>query len=615
MAIQILAKKTAEQIAAGEVIENPASVVKELLENALDAGAGKIEVELEKGGKSLIRVSDNGSGIDKEDLPLAFQRFATSKIANFDDLYNLSSLGFRGEALPSIAAVSRIQLTTRTDQSFSGTIISLNGGEIIDQEETGAPVGTRVEVKDLFYNTPGRLKFLRADHVETTRISTLISEMALARPKVAFTLKSGGRTLFSSSGDGMLPHVLGSLYGNDIAEAMVEVKRKDISNGCMINGFISPPHITRSTRKWITLVVNGRLIKDALVINALERGYEDLLAGRRHPLAIIILSVPPEVIDVNVHPAKIEVRFQKPDVIKGLTFKAVKIALQGAYKHSFWPEQGKSSSGDGRAPLGDDQARNRKQWQPGQLFSQPSINHAGTNMASHQKESSTLPADEFTHSELTGSADRINEEPVKASYNDELRLIGQFMQSYLVAQKGDQLLIIDQHAAHERINYHQLKNQSAVSAEASQAQLTIPLKLDLPPAWCERLPILMPLLEQSGFILEPDGTNSYLVKAVPFTFRKSVSKAAIYDLLEDLIKTENEPDQDPRDAILTTLACHRSIKARQSLSRNEMEQLLVEWAKIPSSGYCPHGRPAVISLDRRTLDKSFHRSSEGGEEV
>ncbi len=612
MAIQVLAKKTAEQIAAGEVIENPASVVKELVENALDAGANRVEVELEKGGKSLISVTDNGNGIEEQDLSLAFQRFATSKITNFDDLYNLSSLGFRGEALPSIAAVARVKLTTRADHTLSGTRISLNGGDIIDQEEIGAPTGTRIEVRDLFYNTPGRLKFLRADHVETTRISTLISEMALAKPQAAFTLKSGGRTLFSSSGDGILLHVIGSLYGNDTAEAMIELNRKDISTGCKINGFISSPHVNRSTRRWITLVVNGRLIKDAMVINALERGYEDLLPRQRHPLAVINLAVPSEAIDVNVHPAKIEIRFQKPELIKGLTFKAVKMALQGTQKHSSWPETGTYKSiGPGAYPEYP-QIKNREKWQPGRLFDQSAAdkteNHKKVN---HIPESRfAMPDAKTDQPALTGIADTLAESAVN---DDEIRLIGQFMQSYLVAQKGEQLLIIDQHAAHERINYHQLKNQEAYSSRTNQAQLTIPFNLDLPPAWCERLPLLLPLLEQSGFKLEPAGENSYQVRAVPFAFRQNISRTALYDLLEDLIKSENEPDQDPRDTILITIACHRSIKAGQVLSREEMEQLLREWAKTPRSGYCPHGRPAVISFDRNSLDKSFHRSSEGGE--
>ncbi len=609
MCIKLLDKSTAEQIAAGEVIENPASVVKELVENALDAGADRIDIAIENGGKGLISVTDNGSGIERDDLPLAFKRFATSKIANLEDLENLASLGFRGEALPSIAAVSRVKLTSRTEKSLSGIQIMVNGGEVEEAEEVGAPSGTRVEVRDLFYNTPGRLKFLRASNVETTRISTLVSEMALTNPGVAFNLKSGGRTLFSSSGDGILLHVIGSLYGSETAEAMIELDRKDISTGCSISGFISAPHLTRSSRRWITLVVNGRLVRDPMIVNALERGYEDLLPRQRHPVAILKLTVSPDAIDVNVHPAKIEIRFQKPEVIKGLTFKAVKMALQGARKTPGWPEE-KTFPGYRPQDRSSPPPTGRQAvWKTEQLFRQPGSAKQSDFRPStpgQDEQAEKAPAREIPPAR-SGQVEEKAAGPAGG-----LRLIGQFMQSYLVAQKDDQLLLIDQHAAHERINYHQLKNQDYHSSGTNKSQLTIPLTIDLPPAWCERLPLLLPLLEQSGFKLEPANGNNYQVRAVPFAFRENVNRADIYDLLEDLITADNEPEQDPRDAILITIACHKSIKAGQALSREEMEQLLRQWEKTPQAGYCPHGRPTVISFERSELDKSFHRSGWGG---
>ncbi len=602
MTIKILDKNTAEQIAAGEVIENPASVVKELVENALDAGATRVDLDIEKGGKNLVSVTDNGRGIAEKDLPLAFKRFATSKITALGDLENLASLGFRGEALPSIAAVARVTLTSRTKEALSGSRITVEGGEITGQEETGAPPGTRVQVRDLFYNTPGRLKFLRADNVETTRISTLVSEMALTNPQTAFILRSGGRTLFSSSGDGSLLHVIGSLYGSEAAAAMLELDRKDISTGCIINGFISAPHMTKSSRRWITLVVNGRLVKDPMIVNALERGYEDILPRQRHPLAILKLTVPPDVIDVNVHPAKIEIRFQKPEVIKGLTFKAVKMVLQGVQKHSLWPEA--PARPPYRDPSGATSRKSatREEWKPGRFFG------SASQLDSH-------PPQEYKALSPGKAADPeiVTGREAAGTSLSELRLIGQFMQSYLVAQKGEQLLLIDQHAAHERINYHQLKNQDNHSSGTNKAQLTIPLTLDLPASWCERLPLLLPLLEQAGFKLDRVADNRYQVKAVPFAFRENINQSDLYDLIEDLVAAENEPDQDPRDSILITIACHKSIKAGQALSREEMEQLLRQWEKTPQAGYCPHGRPTVISFDRRDLDKSFQRSpGEGG---
>ena len=600
MSIKVLDKNTAEQIAAGEVIENPASVVKELVENALDAGATKVDIVLENGGKSLISITDNGRGIFKNDLPMAFKRFATSKITLLEDLDNLASLGFRGEALPSIAAVARVNLTSRAGDSLSGARITINGGEIIEQEEVGSAPGTRVEVRKLFYNTPGRLKFLRAASVETTRISTLVSEMALTYPGVAFNLKSEGRILLNSSGGGVLLHVIGALYGSETAEAMVELNRKDINAGYNISGFISAPHLTKSSRRWITLVVNRRLVKDPVIINALERGYEGLLPRQRHPLAVLNLTVPPDAIDVNVHPAKIEIRFLKPEIVKGLTFKSVKTALQSIQKHPDWPDTKAISDYRPQQRTG-----NQEKWKPGRLFESPGSLDYRPTRTDQDRIPGLIPARQIRPQETVREAEENTESTA------ELRLIGQFMHSYLVAQKGNQLLLIDQHAAHERINYHRLKNQDHRLTDKNKAQLTIPMILELPPAWCERLPILMPLLEQAGFMLEPIREKKYQLRAVPFAFRENINKAEIYDLLENLINADNEPDQDPRESILITIACHKSIKAKQALTRPEMEQLLKEWESIPQAGYCPHGRPTVISFDRSDLDKSFHRPGGG----
>jgi len=613
MPIKVLDKNTAEQIAAGEVIENPASVVKELVENALDAGATRVEVLIEGGGKQSIIVTDNGYGIPPGEAPLAFQRFATSKLAAIDDLDSLASLGFRGEALPSIAAVSRVKLTTRPKETLSGMQITVNGGEIGEEEEVGAPPGTRVEVKDLFYNTPGRLKFLRADNVESTKISTLLSEMALTHPEVAFTLKSSGRTLFNSPGDGVLLHTLGALYGNETAEAMLEINRKDSVTGCSLNGFISSPHMTRSSRRWITIVVNGRLVRNSMIVNALERGYGDFLPANRYPLGVLSLQVPPGVIDVNVHPAKVEIRFQKPEMIKGLVYKAVKLALQEKQAMPKWPH-----SREGREDLPEHYYRSTTR--PGKI-------KAGGSAFLREKELSPEKQEHFS-SLITPKKANSSLSPDKNSFTDkekgnreytsgyssgsdqEWHLIGQFMQSYIIAQKGDQLLLIDQHAAHERVIYEQLKEKAGVSSLANTAQLTIPLNLEIPSPWRDRLPLLLPLLEETGFKLEQRDDNSYTIKAVPFLLRENASSARLYDLLEEILSAEEGSADDHRDKIYKTIACHRSIKAKQALSRNEMEHLINQWEQTPRAHFCPHGRPTVISFDRAQLDKSFHRSEE-----
>ncbi len=592
MEIRVLDKNTAEQIAAGEVIENPASVVKELVENALDAGATRIEVEIENGGKDLIAVTDNGHGINASELPLAFKRFATNKLTALDDLNNLSSLGFRGEALPSIAAVARVKLTTRAAGELSGSRLTLAGGEVLEQEEVGAPPGTRVEVTDLFYNTPGRLKFLRAGSAESTKISTLLAEMSLARPETTFNLTSGKRNLFSSAGDGVLLHVIGSLYGNDTAEAMVEINHRDNYSGCILTGFTSAPYLTRSSRRWITLVVNGRLIKNPMMVNALERAYGDLLPKQRHPLAVLCLAIPPELIDVNVHPAKVEIRFQEPDTVKKLIYRSIKLALKDTQKLPDWPE---------KDLIPDYTSQQPKDLQGGRLFDHPTRFEPAAGM--YRDSERNFNRYSSLHPEAKESAFNSKTDPD----SENCRLIGQYIQSYLVVQKGENLLLIDQHAAHERINYHRLQNLDPSSNQGEGAQLTIPVTLNLPPAWRSRVPKLIPVINAAGFDVEPLGEDSYVIRSVPFLLRENVSSSQLYDLLEQLLTADYGSESDYRETILKAIACHLSVKAKQSLTEDEMEKLLREWEKTPRAQYCPHGRPAVISFNRAQLDKSFHR--------
>ncbi len=585
MTIKVLDKTTSEQIAAGEVIENPASVVKELVENALDAGATRIEVATEEGGKKMIVVTDNGSGIISEEMPLAFKRFATSKLARLDDLDTLTSLGFRGEALPSIAAVSRVTMISRMKDMHSGAKIELRGGDIINHCDVGAPIGTRVEVSELFFNTPGRFKFLRADSVESTRISTLLAELALAHPQVAFSLKSGKRGLFSSSGDGILKHVIAEIYGNDTAETLIKIEGKESEIKAKIEGYITAPHQTRSSRRWITLVINERVVKNALLVNALQRGYSDLLPRNRFPLAVLHMKLPGHTIDINVHPTKEEVRFQKPELVKTLLYRAVRMALQHSNSLPAWPAEAQP---DYRQPLGGEEVEVSDKISS--FFDAPA-RYEADRIKHHDKITNLHDFQDYSKIETPG----------------QYRLIGQFLQSYLVVEKDDELLLIDQHAAHERVNYHRLSCLEQEGGEERGVQLTLPLTLELPAAWQEQMTTLMPLLKEYGFDINSIGECSYVVRTLPVLMRGQLVANDLYDILEKLIGVENYKEHDKRELMRKSLACHRSIKARQGLSRPEMEQLLTDWASTPSSNICPHGRPTVISFGRETLEKSFHR--------
>lgn len=589
MRIKILDKNTAEQIAAGEVIENPASVVKELVENALDAGATKVEVVLEDGGKSYLSVTDNGHGITADELPLAFQRFATSKLNTFDDLDHLSSLGFRGEALPSIAAIARVKLTTRTEDALSASQICVEGGSVREQTEIGAPPGTMVEVSDLFFNTPGRRKFLRAASFESSKVSNLLTEMALAKPAVSYELKSGGRSLFRSGGDGNLLHTIASIYSSDSAEAMLNLNRSDKASDASLTGFTSSPYLTRSSRKWITVIVNGRLINNAMIVSALERAYGDQLPSRRHPLAVLHLHLPPASIDVNVHPAKTEIRFHQPETVKNLVYKTVRLALQESAQLPSWP---KSST--------------EVDYSNHNILQQESV--------LRESKFSGIPFsyEKFLISEPSPNADtnedfktRENNQPDQKQ--DGSYLIGQYLNSYLVVQRGDDLLLIDQHAAHEITIYQQLADSASGLRASESSQLTIPINLELPARWRKKLDHVLPVLKELGFDLEPLGEDNYVVRAVPFMLRANPGSSELYDMLERLLDSDDSSSEQAKDIIRKTIACHRSVKAKQKLSRNEMEQLLRDWEETPGTHYCPHGRPTVISFDRARLEKGFHR--------
>ncbi len=584
MGIKLLNKDISEQIAAGEVIESPVSVVKELVENSLDAASTEIDIYIEDGGKSLISVTDNGAGIKADELSLALERYATSKISSFDDLLKLYSLGFRGEALPSIASISKVKIATRRKEDLSGSSLISSGGEILKQEETGTAPGTTIEVKNLFFNTPARLKFLRSNTVETAKISSLISEMALVHPQVAFKLKSGDRLLLQTRGDNKLLHVIDSVYGKDIRENMIEVKGTDSDRHFVISGYTSAPVLTRSARRWITIAINQRLVHDNQVIFQLIRAYGNTLPSKRYPVAVINIDIPPAMIDVNVHPAKTEIRFEEPELIKNFIYKTIKRSLVSDKNLPYWPGNEFSKSVTSKNTLVNENN-----------FIQDEIreNYKTKAFSPEQRVTTSEHKDRYDD-QLSDNAGSIN-------------LLGQFLSSYIVAQKDDELIIIDQHAAHERLLYYELEEEVRKKSRLLKQQLTMPLVINLPPRWTEGLTELMPLLKKHGFDLEPLSDTSYAVRAIPALFYENNDSSLVYSFLEDLFEDSIESIKAVEDKILKTIACHRSIKAKQPLTRVEMEHLINKWNKVTGFQYCPHGRPIVISLKKDDLDRQFKR--------
>ena len=584
MPIQILPPEVASQIAAGEVVERPASVVKELIENSLDAGATQITITIEGAGKRLIEVADNGSGIAAEEMTLALERHATSKLKDAADLFRIRTLGFRGEALASIGSVSRLTATSRRPGDETGARLKVDGGIAGSVQPVGAPVGTVIRVEDLFFNVPARLKFLKADVTERRQIDNLVTRYALAYPHVRFHLRQEGRPSLQTSGNGNRREILASLYGVEIARQMLEVLAEDDS--LQIEGFISPTSITRSNRQEIIFFVNGRPVQDSALSAALLKAYHTLLMVGRYPLAVLFINIPPEAVDVNVHPAKAEVRFRNPDQIFTGVQRAVRRALL-----AYTPVPGL-----------DAQLR----WAPGDEWAQPQKEFDPSwNIAGEEQETSTWQVD-YPDDAVEESAPGSPAQPnLPTGHVPLLRLVGQIAAAYLVAEGPDGLYLIDQHAAHERVLFEQFMAQRQEQIPAQT--LLQPVTVDLPPASAHLLSEQLPILQRLGFHVEPFGSSTFLVRAVPDLLSGSDPAAALRTLVEDFEEDET-PLQSEVEARIIARVCKRAaIKAGQVLSPEEQRALLSNLESCASPRTCPHGRPTMIHLSVDLLERQFGR--------
>jgi len=570
MTIQKLPPEVASQIAAGEVVERPASVVKELIENSLDAGARQISIVGESGGRKLIEVADDGCGIPLEELSLAVSRHATSKLTTADDLFRVKTLGFRGEALASIGSVSRLEITSRTDGSEAGARLVVDGGHAGDVQQVGAPVGTVVRVEDLFYNVPARLKFLKKDPTERRWIDTLVTRYALAYPQVRIHLKQENRAALQTSGNGDRREILAALYGVDIAHQMLEVLAN--YENLKITGFISSISLTRSNRREISFFVNGRWVQDPTLTTALVRAYHTLLMVGRFPFATVFLEMPPEQVDVNVHPAKAEVRFREKDRVFSGVQRAVRRALLA---YTPVPELYTGMEG------------------PTEEVGQPFLGKGQLDLdgtkASQQTTSTTLPS----QPELTTQTRPI------------LRLVGQVASTYLAAEGPDGLYLIDQHAAHERVLFEKLMSQKAESIPAQS--LLEAEAVDFPPSEARLLSGQLPALQSLGFQVEEFGPNTFLVRAIP-TLLVDIDPAAALRVLVEEFEEDETPLQSQIEAKIIARVCKRAaIKAGQVLSPKEQSALLEELVACQSPRTCPHGRPTMIHLSIDLLERQFGR--------
>lgn len=608
--ISILPDTLCNQIAAGEVIERPAAVVKELLENSVDADGTKIIVALQQGGRREIRVTDNGQGMERDDALLAIERHATSKIRNMDDLQSIMSLGFRGEALPSIASVSRFEIVTRTEGEVSGTLVRVEGGVLRDVRDKGAPVGTTITVRDLFYNLPARRKFLRTVDTEMGHINDQFQKLALAHPGIHFQLAHQDREIsrYPAATDGA--QRAGQVLG---VELVRKLRPFSFENKILrIHGYLSPPDLQRTSSQAVFSFLNGRPIWDRLVNRSILSAYESLLPKGKFPVVLLYMDLDPALVDVNVHPTKREVRFRSPGDIMEAVRLALREALKGnapvmsfpdvpvggLIKNDFFPrterEQGRGfldSASASRKPPPPTRDSHIPQQLPVPAFSP----------------SSSFPAPKVLHEQPRelSSAGRHDAMPEGSVRFGDLHILGQAAHAYIVLESPTGLVIVDQHAAHERIIYDRLC--AAQSHEPSQ-RLLRPVVVDLPPRQAVLLRKWLEELKSFGFDIEPFGGDAFVVHALPAGVPQCSPEALIRDLLESAHEDESRPRWDLRARVAGAAACRQAVKAGQRMSPEEIRHLLRDLDRTAFPHTCPHGRPLSFEIDRDELKRRFQRS-------
>ncbi len=626
-----LSPHIANLIAAGEVVERPASVVKELVENAIDAGACAVTVEIRNGGMTFLRVTDNGCGMELEDAKTAFLRHATSKLRTAEDLAAITTMGFRGEALAAIASVSRIDLLTKTPGSICGTSLSLEAGQVSEEGEAGCPDGTTIIVRDLFFNTPARMKFMKSDVAEGSKIADVIQQQALAHPNVAFRFLRDGKEVLSTPGTGKLPDVLYSIYGKQAA-AMAKVD--SAWEGYTLHGFVSLPTQARPSRSMQTFLVNGRPVRSRIMIAALEEAYRNKLMNGRFPACVLHLTLPPASVDVNVHPAKTEVKFLNEKAV----FDCIHYGVLGALNQTFdRPDMHFKPQPKQEAPVSKPQSNpgffRTMNAQEYKAFSQAvadaprpepkaaaAVAEKITQMPPILREPVVQPQVTSTPLPLAVSLKKEQEPVVIQSFmapdepqqqaipmprEEPWRLVGELYRSYILVEQGEEAFLIDKHAAHERILFDKLKeNQEAIS---SQALLT-PLPCRFAPNICGVLLSEKELLQELGFEVDAFGENALLLRQVPMDLSPEDGADALEEIAAGLLSGRRETGKTVRDDILHTVACKAAIKAGWHTDEKELLALCRTVMEREDLKYCPHGRPICVSLSKKQLEKQFKRT-------
>jgi len=610
--IQRLPQSTVNKIAAGEVIERPASAAKELVENAIDAGATSIDIHIEGGGLQLVGVTDNGMGMAPDMLTLSVERHATSKLELDDagdcDLLNVTTLGFRGEALPSIGAVSRLTVISRTQEADTAWRLSVNGGDMSEP----APVafgakntsGTRVEVRDLFYATPARLKFMKSERAETSALSDHVKRLAMSRPDIAFTLTSNGRRLITTTAetgdlfDARLKR-LADLMGRDFQDNALKVEA--VRDNVRLSGYAGLPTFNRGTSAYQYLFVNGRPVRDKTLLGAVRAAYADFLARDRHAVLALFLDLDPQGVDVNVHPTKAEVRFREPGLVRGLLVSGLRHALADA-GHRASTTLGQAALGSLQPGAGGSAGYRSGASGYGPKSIPANVAETARSFFAPATDSDRLPGTDGL------SARQSDQEPAEPVAHQALGVArGQLHETYIIAQTTDGIVIVDQHAAHERLVYERMK-RALESGMVARQILLIPEVVELDEAAVSRLTARRDQFEELGLVLEPFGAGAVAVREVPGLLGDMDAAGLVRDLADDLVELDDTLSLKERLAdVCSTMACHGSVRAGRRLTSEEMNALLREMEATPHSGQCNHGRPTYVELKLADIERLFGR--------
>ena len=638
--IQLLDQKTIDNIAAGEVIERPASVVKELVENAVDANANAITVEIKDGGMTLIRVTDNGIGIPKDQVKTAFLRHATSKIRSVEDLLSVSSLGFRGEALSSISAVAQVELVTKTAESFSGVSYKIYGGEEEAFDDIGAPDGTTFLVKNLFYNTPARRKFLKSATTEAGYVEQMMVHIALSHPEISFKFIHNNKNKIYTSGNGKVKDIIYHIYGRDVAGALIPVQAQ--SEDVKVTGFVAKPYVSRGNRNYESYFINGRYIKSSIIYKSIEEGYRTFTMKHRYPFVCLDFKINQELLDVNVHPTKMEIRFRNGREIYELVVDTVKEALlqkdlvqdvlretpkkkeQPKTKEVKKPEpfevnrrkeetqkmdqtmkdfakmRQSQTNQQGHRAKPEGMKQDRLKSESSQTAKKPT--YAGLNYNTQKKEFPQYKTDELSSNQMT-----LREDPVfSVQARPDRKILGQLFKTYWLIEYEDQLFIMDQHAAHEKVNYERLMKNFKEKEIYSQ-RLEPPMVVTVSMMEAEALERYKDAFAGLGFTIESFGGNEYCIREVPANLYGIGERDLFMELLDAVSQENGIMDTEVIASKIATMACKMSIKGNQRVSLMEVEHLLDELMKLENPYQCPHGRPTIIKMSKYEIDKKFKR--------